>query len=192
MIKQHYSGSARRSVNIIWNAAQSYGFDPPFLAFFANGQPDDYLNMIIGLTVKWLDFERITDFFLRLGQGASLDEASGVLDRDNAAVESVRKQVGDAGSHLLAHIGAPLFGHLVAEIEDAVFLHADKVLLLDVLCDVEHTVGKLIGDATIIVFFGIDFTLSTLFLGNGPLFHGEGAGCQQSCRQDGQYKLVKV
>ena len=47
MIKQHYSGSARRSVNIIWNAAQSYGFDPPFLAFFANGQPDDYLNMII-------------------------------------------------------------------------------------------------------------------------------------------------
>ena len=79
MIKQHYSGSARRSVNIIWNAAQSYGFDPPFLAFFANGQPDDYLNMIIGLTVKWLDFERITDFFLRLGQGASLDEASGVL-----------------------------------------------------------------------------------------------------------------
>ena len=47
MIKQHYSGSARRSVNIIWNAAQSYGFDPPFLAFFANGQPDDYLNMIL-------------------------------------------------------------------------------------------------------------------------------------------------
>ncbi len=79
MIKQHYSGSARRSVNIIWNAAQNYGFDPPFLAFFANGQPDDYLNMIIGLTVKWLDFDRITDFFLRLGQGASLDEASSVL-----------------------------------------------------------------------------------------------------------------
>ena len=79
MIKQHYSGSARRSMNIIWNAAGSYDFDPPFLAFYPNGQPDDYLNMIIGLTVKWLDFPRITDFFERLGQGPTLDEASSVL-----------------------------------------------------------------------------------------------------------------
>ena len=79
MIKQHYSGSARRSMNIIWNAAGSYDFDPPFLAFFPNGQPDDYLNMIIGLTVKWLDFSRITDFFERLGTGSTRDEASSVL-----------------------------------------------------------------------------------------------------------------
>ena len=79
MIKQHYTGSARRSVNIIWNAAGNYDFDPPFLAFFANGQPDDYLNMIIGLTVKWLDFARITDFFVRLGEGSKRDEASSIL-----------------------------------------------------------------------------------------------------------------
>ena len=79
MIKQHYSGSARRSMNIIWNAAGSYDFDPPFLAFFQNGQPDDYLNMIIGLSVKWLDFPRITGFFERLGTGSTRDEASSVL-----------------------------------------------------------------------------------------------------------------
>lgn len=66
-------------MNIIWNAAMNYDFDPPFLAFFTNGEPDDYLNMIIGLTVKWLDFDRITDFFLRLGEGPTLDEASSIL-----------------------------------------------------------------------------------------------------------------
>lgn len=79
MIKQHYTGSARRSVNIIWNAAQNYAFDPPFLAFYSNGMPDDYMNMIIGLSAKWLEFERITDFFTRLGTGPTLDEASGIL-----------------------------------------------------------------------------------------------------------------
>ncbi len=79
MIKQHYTGNSRRAMNIIWNAAQDYEWDSPFLAFHPNGTPDDYMNMVIGLTAKWLDRERITDFFERLGEGPSIDEASVLL-----------------------------------------------------------------------------------------------------------------
>ncbi len=79
MIKQHYTGNSRRAMNIIWNAAQDYEWNSPFLAFHPNGKPDDYLNMVIGLTAKWLDRDRITDFFERLGQGPTIDEASVLL-----------------------------------------------------------------------------------------------------------------
>ena len=75
MIKQHYAGATRRAMNLIWNAAQDYSWNSPFLAFHPNGDPDDYMNMVIGLTAKWLDAERITDFFERLGEGPTLDEA---------------------------------------------------------------------------------------------------------------------
>ena len=63
MIKKHYTGSARRARNIIWNAAGSYDFEPPFMAFFPNGTPDHYFNMVVGLVQKWLDLPRIWDFF---------------------------------------------------------------------------------------------------------------------------------
>ncbi len=79
MIKQHYAGATRRAMNLIWNAAQDYSWNSPFLAFHPNGDPDDYMNMVIGLTAKWLDAERITDFFERLGEGPTLDEASSLL-----------------------------------------------------------------------------------------------------------------
>ena len=65
MIKKRYTGSARRARNIIWNAAGRYDFDPPFMAFFPNGTPDDYFNMVAGLAVKWLDMDRLWAFFLR-------------------------------------------------------------------------------------------------------------------------------
>ena len=79
MIKQHYSGSSRRAMNLIWNAAGDYGWNSPFLAFHPNGEVDDYLNMVIGLSAKWLEKERITDFFERLGEGPAPDEASALL-----------------------------------------------------------------------------------------------------------------
>ena len=79
MIKQHYTGNSRRAMNLIWNAAQDYDWQSPFLAFYSNGDPDDYLNTVIGLSAKWLDRERITDFFERLGEGPTLDEASSLL-----------------------------------------------------------------------------------------------------------------
>ena len=79
MIKQHYTGSSRRAMNIIWNAAGDYEWNSPFLAFHPNGDADDYMNLVIGLSAKWLDRERITDFFVRLGTGPTLDEASALF-----------------------------------------------------------------------------------------------------------------
>lgn len=65
MIKKHYAGAARRARNVLWNAAGRYDFDPPFLAFFPNGEADNYFNMVVGFADKWLDLERLWDFFLR-------------------------------------------------------------------------------------------------------------------------------
>ena len=74
MIKKQYTGSARRARNIIWNAAGRYDFDPPFMAFFANGHPDQYFNMIAGLVDKWLDMPKLWDFFLSYEGDRRADE----------------------------------------------------------------------------------------------------------------------
>lgn len=79
MIKQHYAGASRRAVNIIWNAAGDYSFDPPFQAFFPNGEYDQYFNMVIGLVKKWLDLDRISAFFDSFGTSRGADEANAIL-----------------------------------------------------------------------------------------------------------------
>ena len=63
MIKKQFTPNARRARNIIWNAAGRYDFEPPFMAFFPNGVPDHYFNMVVGLVEKWLDMGRIWAFF---------------------------------------------------------------------------------------------------------------------------------
>lgn len=63
MIKKQFEGNSKRALNIVWNAAGRYDFEPPFLAFFSNGKPDYYFNMIIGLSVKWFDMGKIVSFF---------------------------------------------------------------------------------------------------------------------------------
>lgn len=63
MIKKQYEGNSKRALNIVWNGAGRYDFEPPFLAFYSNGKPDNYFNMIIGLSVKWLDSSKLEAFF---------------------------------------------------------------------------------------------------------------------------------
>ena len=67
MIEEQELREAKRARNIIWAAAENYDFDPLFLAFAPNGTADMYLNLIIGLTYKWYDHEKIDDFFNQLG-----------------------------------------------------------------------------------------------------------------------------
>lgn len=77
MIKKHYTGNARRALNIVWNAAASYDFEPPFLAYYPNGRPDPYFNMVIGFVKKYFDLERIDKFFesySRAGKAEEYDE----------------------------------------------------------------------------------------------------------------------
>ncbi len=63
MLRRHYSGEQRRALNIIWNAAGRYDFDPPFMAFDEHGNADFYMNTVIGLAEKWLDMGKLSRFF---------------------------------------------------------------------------------------------------------------------------------
>ena len=58
---------AKRARNFIWTAAENYEFEPLFLAFSPDGTAELYLNLIIGLTHKWYEQEKIDAFFNQLG-----------------------------------------------------------------------------------------------------------------------------
>ena len=53
----------RRAKNILWSAAENYQIEPHFLSFDHGGEANFYLNMIIGLVHKWLDWEKLAAFF---------------------------------------------------------------------------------------------------------------------------------
>lgn len=57
----------RRARNFVWAAAGHYGLEPLFLAYAPDGTADIYLNMIIGLSYKWYDAEKLETFFHILG-----------------------------------------------------------------------------------------------------------------------------
>ena len=48
-----YSARQRRAINLVWTACGDYRFEPQFLAMQSDGQPDFYMNCIIGLVHKW-------------------------------------------------------------------------------------------------------------------------------------------
>ena len=48
-----YSARQRRAINLVWTACGDYQFEPQFLAMQSDGQPDFYMNCIIGLVHKW-------------------------------------------------------------------------------------------------------------------------------------------
>lgn len=52
----------KRALNIVWTAAGQYGFRPEFLAFHQNGEPDLYLNSIVGLVHRHYDSEKLTAY----------------------------------------------------------------------------------------------------------------------------------
>ena len=52
----------KRALNIVWTAAGKYGFRPEFLAFHQNGEPDLYLNSIVGLVHRHYDTEKLTAY----------------------------------------------------------------------------------------------------------------------------------
>ena len=48
-----YSAQQRRAINLVWTASGDYQFEPQFLALKPNGEPDFYMNCVIGLVHKW-------------------------------------------------------------------------------------------------------------------------------------------
>lgn len=57
----------KRAKNMVWAAAEDYELEPMFLAFSPDGTADMYLNMIIGLSHKWYDWQQLEAFFQMLG-----------------------------------------------------------------------------------------------------------------------------
>lgn len=57
----------KRAKNMVWAAAENYELEPLFLAFSPDGTADMYLNMIIGLSHKWYDWQKLEAFFQMLG-----------------------------------------------------------------------------------------------------------------------------
>ena len=62
-LKRSFDAQEKRALNTIWNASGNYNVLPPFMAFDINGNADFYFNIIIGLVIKWLDFDDINTFF---------------------------------------------------------------------------------------------------------------------------------
>ncbi len=60
----------KRALNIVWGAAGEYGFQPEFLAYSRDGQPDIYLNTIVGIASRDFDRAKLKHIFDRLEQTA--------------------------------------------------------------------------------------------------------------------------
>lgn len=59
-------GAEKRAKNIIWTAAQDYSFTPRYVSFRQDGEPDFYMNSIIGYAHKWYrssELETLADSF---------------------------------------------------------------------------------------------------------------------------------
>lgn len=61
--KKYFLQPERRALNLIWTAAKDYHFTPSFIAFWPNGEPDFYLNSIIGYVQKWYDSKILNSLF---------------------------------------------------------------------------------------------------------------------------------
>ncbi len=69
----------RRALNMIWTAAEEYGFEPVFMAFTSDGQPDFYMNSIIGYVHKWYDPQIMDELFDTVGQALLKETLDGIL-----------------------------------------------------------------------------------------------------------------
>lgn len=79
MIKKRTTGNERRARNMIWNAAGNYDLEPAFMAYFPDGSPDYYFDMVIGLVYKWLHGELLESFFESYSSDRRSDEFDAFL-----------------------------------------------------------------------------------------------------------------
>jgi len=73
------SAAKKRAKNMIWAAAGEYGFAPEFLAFGADGEPDPYMNCVVGLACKWLGRERLRELFASYAADPRREELHQIL-----------------------------------------------------------------------------------------------------------------
>lgn len=78
MIERKYSQGEKRALNIVWDASGKYGTYPPFLAV-RRDVLDFYMNLVIGLSQKWLDTEALNSFFLSYSDAAKADDYDAIV-----------------------------------------------------------------------------------------------------------------
>ena len=61
----------KRARNIVWTAAGRYDFRPAFLSFYADGEPDLYLNSIVGFVHRHYDGEKL-EIESTVGEGTTM------------------------------------------------------------------------------------------------------------------------
>lgn len=69
----------RRALNIIWTAAGDYSFTPAFTAFLEDGEPDLYMNAIIGYVHKWYDPAVMEPLFDQISRSFFSETLDGLL-----------------------------------------------------------------------------------------------------------------
>lgn len=69
----------RRAVNIIWNSAKDYSFQPDFKAYDSEGRAELYWNCIIGAVRRHYDYPKLESIFLSFQQYEDSDVYEGLL-----------------------------------------------------------------------------------------------------------------
>ena len=77
--KRMYTSRQRRAMNIIWTASEEYDFQPEFMAFQLDGEPDFYMNSIIGYVRKWYDKDIMDRLFSSVQEGLFKETYDGLL-----------------------------------------------------------------------------------------------------------------
>ena len=77
--RRMYTSRQRRAMNIIWTASGEYNFQPDFMAFQLDGEPDFYMNSIIGYVRKWYDPDIMEQLFSTIQEGLFKETYDGLL-----------------------------------------------------------------------------------------------------------------
>ena len=77
-----YSARQRRAINQVWTACGDYKFEPQFLAMQSDGQPDLYMNCVIGLVHKWFGDELPKQLFAAWAGDARQAHASAFFESE--------------------------------------------------------------------------------------------------------------
>ena len=93
--RRMYTSRQRRAMNIIWTASGEYDFQPDFMAFQLDGEPDFYMNSIIGYVRKWYDPDIMEQLFSTIQEGLFKETYDGLLW---IALENCAFQRGSASS----------------------------------------------------------------------------------------------
>lgn len=91
---ENLSKEKKRAANIIWNASESYSFQPDFEGYDGKGEAELYRNYIFGAVRKYYDYARLQQFFSDLSGDPDhvFFESLAWIGLENCAYEKGRKE----------------------------------------------------------------------------------------------------